>query len=359
MSNPIVIIMAGGTGGHIFPGLAIAKELIANGYSVHWLGVEGGIERNIVSQHKIPITSIKVKGIRNKSILQKIVATFNTFMAVFKIAKLFYRLKPTYVMGFGGYVTGAGGLVARLLNIPLAIHEQNSTIGFTNKILAKFATKIFEGFTGTFSSKYTNKLHSYGNPVRKEIYQVNKWEMHNPCRILILGGSQGAGFLNDLAIDIIKSCSTKISIWHQTGRNDIKKCVAAYKQYDKLDITVDEFITDISTAYQWADLVICRSGALTIAELIAAGRPAILVPYPYAVDNHQYKNGEYLVNNGAAILFEQSQVEITKLVATIEYLSNNPNKLKKMATAAKKLAKLDTTNLIVKSCLTLYKKIRI
>jgi UDP-N-acetylglucosamine--N-acetylmuramyl-(pentapeptide) pyrophosphoryl-undecaprenol N-acetylglucosamine transferase len=356
MGNPIVVIMAGGTGGHIFPGLAIAKELIAHGYSVHWLGVEGGIEKNIISQHKIPMTLIKATGIRNKNIFKKIFAATNAFTSIFKIIKLFYKIQPVYVMGFGGYVTGSGGLVSRLLNIPLVIHEQNSTVGFTNKILAKFATKIFEGFKGTFPPKFADKLHTYGNPVRDEIYKITGWKMHKPCRILILGGSQGASFLNNIAVELITLYDSKINIWHQTGRNDIKKCITAYSKYGNLQVKVEEFINDIATAYQWADLVICRSGALTISELIAAGRPSILIPYPHAVDNHQYKNGAYLVHNGAAILFQQQQIDASKLIETINQLCAHPEKLEKMAIAAKKLANRNTTSLIVKSCLTLQKK---
>lgn len=333
-----VLIMAGGTGGHVFPGIALAHAFKAKNIEVNWLGNQNNMESKLVPAHNIPFYSIAINPLRGKGLVQTLKFPLNLLTAIFQARKIIKQIKPDFIISMGGYVAGPGGLAAKLCNTPLIIHEQNSIAGMTNKFLAKFATKIFTGFPNTLP----NSIFT-GNPVRADIENIIKTpNTSSKLNLLIIGGSRGAKALNDVVPEAIKLLPDDIrpNIFHQTGENGAAN-------YGHIRAEVSPFINNIAEKYNWADLIICRSGALTLAEITSVGIPAILVPYPHAVDDHQTKNAMYLVEHDAALLLPQSDLTPKKLAELLNYLISNDYKRSAMAKASRELRKEKVAEKIV------------
>ncbi|HEY9199571.1 MAG TPA: undecaprenyldiphospho-muramoylpentapeptide beta-N-acetylglucosaminyltransferase, partial [Gammaproteobacteria bacterium] len=309
-----VLIMAGGTGGHVFPALAVADELRRAGQPVLWLGTQEGLEAKVVPAAGLPVAWIRVRGLRGKGLLRLLSAPFMLAGALWQAGSVLLRARPRAVLGMGGFVTGPGGFMAWLLRRPLLIHEQNSVAGLTNRLLAPLAGRVLEAFPGSLPAR-VHPVHT-GNPVRGAITEVvpprERFAARSGrTRLLVLGGSLGAQALNEIlpqALALLPS-GQRPEVRHQAGMKLIDAARAAYRRAG-VEAQVDAFVDDMAAAYAWADLVVCRAGALTIAELTAVGVGAILVPYPHAVDDHQTGNARYLVNAGAALLIPQSELDV-------------------------------------------------
>ena len=350
----VVVIMAGGTGGHIFPGLATAEGLIRQGYRVHWLGTPGSMEAQLVPARGIGISYIPVTGLRGKGLAFLLQAPWRLAVSLVRAIAVLRTQKPVCVVGMGGYVTGPGGVAAKLLGIPLVVHEQNAVAGLTNKLLARIATRVLEAFPGTFASVPGRGAVLTGNPVRADIAALMPSPTpHSPLRLLVLGGSRGALAINNVIPQLLQQCDGRIEVWHQTGQATYEQSMAGYQQSPVVSQLwrAEPFIDDMARAYQWADLVLCRSGALTVAELAAAGKPAILIPFPQAVDDHQSVNGRYLVDKGAALMIQQKDLDVSSLTAMIVQLADNPERLVAMARAAKTVSLPQATDDVVRHCL--------
>lgn len=353
-----ILIMAGGTGGHVFPALAVANAMKKRGFTVEWLGTRRGMEAEIVPKAGFPIHFISVTGLRREGILKRLLAPFRLMLALFQALLVIYRFKPNVVLGMGGFASGPGGVAAWLLRVPLVIHEQNAIAGFTNGLLARIATRVLEGFPGSFQKiKAIRGVICTGNPVREELLQVptpeqRLEEREGPLNILILGGSQGAKALNELCPEAFALIATseRPFIKHQTGAISRESTEYAYKSANVL-ARVEPFIHDMAGAYAWADLVICRAGALTVAELTAVGVGSILVPFPYAVDDHQTYNGRFLEQDAAAKMIAQTVLNPALLADIIVGLSRNRQKILAMALAAKGLSKPDALEKVVAQCI--------
>lgn len=357
VSRGTVVIMAGGTGGHIFPGLATAKGLIRQGYRVHWLGTPGSMEAQLVPAHGIDISYIPVTGLRGKGVGFLLQAPWRLSVSLIKAMQILRTQKPVCVVGMGGYVTGPGGVAARLLGIPLVVHEQNAVAGLTNKLLARIANRVLEAFPGTFADVSGVAAVLTGNPVRADIVALApSCQPRTPLRLLVLGGSRGALAINEVVPQLLQRCAGRIEVWHQTGQATYEQSLAGYQQCQQSAALnrlwkAEPFIDDVAQAYEWADLVLCRSGALTVAELAAAGKPAILIPFPQAVDDHQSVNGRYLVDQGAALMIQQKDLDVSSLTAMIVELADNPVRLMAMARAAKTVSLPQATDDVVRHCL--------
>lgn len=361
-----ILIMAGGTGGHIYPALAVAKRLAQQGHEVHWLGAKNSMEQTIVTEQKIPLHYISVRALRGKNFLHKILAACWLLLALLQALVIIAKLKPQVVLGMGGFVTGPGGLAAYIMRKRLVIHEQNAIAGMTNQLLARFSQKILVAFPQSFPQKVRTQFT--GNPVREAFYNLPEPAIRfnkknpGPLKILILGGSNGARALNNIIPELLMTWGTEIPlpmIWHQAGKRNVADTQQAYKacglqidvnQLHNAGIKLVDFIQDMPNAYAWADIVICRAGALTIAEIAAAGVASILVPYPYAVDDHQTKNAQYLLQAGAAMLFQERDLEVDLLRKNLHDLALDRERLTKMALQAHSLAKRDALDLVVSSC---------
>jgi UDP-N-acetylglucosamine--N-acetylmuramyl-(pentapeptide) pyrophosphoryl-undecaprenol N-acetylglucosamine transferase len=352
-----VLIMAGGTGGHVFPALAVAEELKNRAVEVFWMGTEKGIEAKLVPAADIPISYIQVQGLRGNGILGWLLAPFKLIKAVFEALTVIKRIKPDVVLGLGGFASGPGGVAAKLKAKPLAIHEQNAIPGLTNKLLARLAQKVMAGFPDSFPQKA--QAEWVGNPVRTTIEniidpQIRYQDRKGSLRLLVLGGSLGARALNTfipeaLALLDEQQCP---QVKHQCGPKHIKDCQQAY-QAAGIEAEIVAFIDDMAASYAWADLVICRAGALTVAELAAAGVAALLVPYPYAVDDHQTYNAAALVNVGAALLMQEKTLTAEHLAMQIKRFAEDRQQLTTMAIAARTQAKLGTASTISDVCMEL------
>ena len=349
------LIMAGGTGGHIFPAMAIAKALRERGADVHWLGTRAGMEYGLVTAEHIPLHPIAIKGFRGKGLLSKLLGPLRLVAAIVQALQLIRSVKPDVVVGFGGYVSAPGGIAARILGKSLIIHEQNSVAGSTNKLLKNIACKVLEAFPGSLDNAVL-----VGNPVRGEIQalfteaQSDQQPRDNkPARknLLITGGSLGAEAINTLMPQVIQALpeSLRPNIWHQTGKNKLTQVQAAYRQLG-IEARSEEFIGDVQQAYQWADMIICRAGALTVSEVAVASVPAIFIPYPYAIDNHQTMNARWLVENKAAELIEQKDLSRESLCALVETMLTDENKLNTMSSQLRALAMPDATEKMVAIC---------
>ena len=342
MKKP-VCIMAGGTGGHIFPGLAVAEELLKRGETVYWIGSKYGLEGRLVSEKDIPIYFLAVRGIRGKKGLQRITAPIRLIISIFQSIFLMVRRKPSVCIGFGGYPAGPGGIAAWLLKIPIVIHEQNAVAGMTNRYLAKFATKVLTAFPDVIEG-----AECLGNPIRPEIDLVGRQrlarslESKQSTRILVIGGSQGAKVLNDqLPIKLHQVANEfGIEVTHQAGTSGKESVSQQYQALD-LDATVIAFISPIDEAYRDADIVVCRAGALTVSELALAALPSILIPFDYAVDDHQTKNGQQLVNAGAAVIVLEKNLDV--FIAKLSDILRAPKNLSQMARAARSVSKPEAT----------------
>jgi UDP-N-acetylglucosamine--N-acetylmuramyl-(pentapeptide) pyrophosphoryl-undecaprenol N-acetylglucosamine transferase len=343
-----IVIMAGGTGGHVFPALAVADSLIEKGWQVSWLGTQKGLESRVIPKKGIEIDWLSVAGVRGKGITSKITAVVMLFKACVQAFNILRRRKPDVVLGMGGFVAGPGGLMAKLLGIPLIIHEQNRVPGTTNRLLARMANQVLEAFPGSFNKKY--KAKSTGNPLRKQFLTApedKSRQSGKSARILVVGGSQGARILNEVVPEAIAELND-VRIKHQTGAAMCEQVKSRYKALG-VDAEVNAFIDDMVSAYQWADMVICRSGAMTVSEVAAMAVPAIFIPLPSAIDDHQTANARYLTDAGAGQILMQKNLNAKSLV---EHITQVLRKLDIMGKAAKQCARLDATEAVAGCCIT-------
>lgn len=350
MNGP-VMIMAGGTGGHVFPALAVANELRRRAIDVVWLGTRRGLEARLVPAAGITIDWIDVSGVRGKGLYAKVLAALGLMRALTQAARAVMRRRPAVVLGMGGFASGPGGIAAWLLRKPLVIHEQNSVAGLTNRILARFARRVLEAFPNSFPARIKATL--VGNPVREAINLLppKTRREDGPMRLLVLGGSQGALALNRLVPAALASVpvARRPQIWHQAGASTQAIARDAYAS-GGVEARVDEFIDDMAAAYRWADLVVCRAGALTIAELASCGVASILVPFPHAVDDHQTRNAAWLKKAGAAFVVAQSELSEMRLAALLDETLAKPEALAEMARRARALAMPDATRQVADIC---------
>jgi UDP-N-acetylglucosamine--N-acetylmuramyl-(pentapeptide) pyrophosphoryl-undecaprenol N-acetylglucosamine transferase len=340
-SKPLVLMMAGGTGGHVYPALAVATELLSRGYRVEWVGTARGLEHRVVPAAGIELHCLSVRGVRGKSMLHKLLALLFLMGASLQALWLVFRRAPKCVVGMGGYVAGPAGVAAWVLRKPLLIHEQNAVAGTTNRMLAPLATKILAGFPGAFRDDVSFSV--LGNPVRRELLQARAeshydFDGQRPLQLLVLGGSLGARPINEVvpaAVQaLVEAQGAVIKVQHQSGAGhdaDVRRC---YGELLDQGVQVAPFIEDMAAAYAWADLVVCRCGALTIAELCVMGRPAILVPLPHAIDDHQSANARALTDCDGGILLPQSEMTAESVYELLRELHGNPQRLSAMAAAA-------------------------
>lgn len=338
-----VLIMAGGTGGHVFPGLAVARYLHENNVDVHWLGTKQGIESKLVPAANIPLHLITIGGLRGKGVKTLMSAPIKISAAVRQSLCVIKEVNPDAVIGMGGFVSGPGGVASWLSRRPLIIHEQNAKAGLTNKVLARFSRRVLEGFPHAFRKQ--PKVIPVGNPVRHEIESLpppsERFDSSTPFRLLILGGSLGAQALNEIvprALARLKP-EERPEVWHQTGEKHFETAQKAYQSMGVL-AKLTPFISDMAQAYAWANMVLCRAGASTVAELCAAGLGAIFVPFPYAVDDHQTANASYMVKNNAALCIQQAELTDTQLADILRQFTHSPEKRLAMAESAYQLRKV-------------------
>ncbi|EMS4561287.1 undecaprenyldiphospho-muramoylpentapeptide beta-N-acetylglucosaminyltransferase [Escherichia coli] len=311
-----LMVMAGGTGGHVFPGLAVAHHLMAQGWQVRWLGTADRMEADLVPKHGIEIDFIRISGLRGKGIKALIAAPLRIFNAWRQARAIMKAYKPDVVLGMGGYVSGPGGLAAWSLGIPVVLHEQNGIAGLTNNWLAKIATKVMQAFPGAFPN-----AEVVGNPVRTDVLalplpQQRLAGREGPVRVLVVGGSQGARILNQTMPQVAAKLGDSVTIWHQSGKGSQQSVEQAYAEAGQPQHKVTEFIDDMAAAYAWADVVVCRSGALTVSEIAAAGLPALFVPFQHK-DRQQYWNALPLEKAGAAKIIEQPQLSVDAVANTL------------------------------------------
>lgn len=349
-----VLIMAGGTGGHVFPGLATADYLRSHGVEVAWLGTAAGIEARLVPEANYPLHLINISGLRGKGFKTLLQAPFKILSAISASRKVMNTFKPDVVIGMGGFVSGPGGFAAMLTGRPLVIHEQNAIAGFTNKLLARIAKRVLMGFPGAFPGM--SKAITVGNPVRAAIEEipaplVRFDSERSKMRLLVLGGSLGAQALNKVVPEAMKRLDEKDrpEIIHQTGEKhfaDVKNL------YDSMGIAgnLSPFVKDMAEVYAWADVVLCRAGALTVAELCAAGVGAVFVPFPFAVDDHQTANAEFMVKNGAAICIQQSDLTPERLADIVREFAHAKEKRVTMACSAYQLRQVHVVKKIYDIC---------
>jgi UDP-N-acetylglucosamine--N-acetylmuramyl-(pentapeptide) pyrophosphoryl-undecaprenol N-acetylglucosamine transferase len=343
-----ILIMAGGTGGHIFPGLAVAHEMRAAGWEVVWMGARGGMEERLVPPRGYRTAWIRAKAARGKGLLHKLLLPANLLYSFWESARHIRRLKPDVVLGLGGYVAFPGGMMASLLNRPLALHEQNAVAGLANRVLSTVSDKVMVAFPGALeSAEWT------GNPVRSEIAALAAPEQRfagrgGALRLLVVGGSLGAQALNEAVPKAVAMISSNVSVVHQSGEKHLE---ALRKNYRDAGVEGElvAFIDDMARCYAEADLVICRAGAVTIAELSAGGMASILVPFPHAVDDHQTANARFLADRGAAILLQQSDMTAEKLAQMIRALDRPA--LLEMAKKARAAGKPDAARIVAQRCM--------
>lgn len=346
-----VLIAAGGTGGHVFPGLSVAEVIRGLGLQVIWVGTPWGLESRLVPEAGIEIEWVSVSGLRGKGKLALLAAPWRLVKACAQAMAIIRRRNPYVVLGLGGFASGPAGLAAWLLRKPLVVHEQNAVPGLTNKCLSRLAQRTLEAFPGAFNPK--RQALDVGNPVRQEIAAVAPPTVRlagrtGPIRLLVIGGSQGARVLNQVVPAAVRDMFEEVDVWHQTGVTDLE---ITQQAYDGVSARVHAFIHNMAEAYTWADLVICRSGAMTVAELAAVGMPSILVPYPTAVDDHQTKNGEYLVKDGAAVMIQQKDLTKERLSAELQRITEDRTILFAMAEKARRLGRTDAAEQVAGVCL--------
>jgi UDP-N-acetylglucosamine--N-acetylmuramyl-(pentapeptide) pyrophosphoryl-undecaprenol N-acetylglucosamine transferase len=350
-----VMIMAGGTGGHVFPALAVAKVLRERGIRVVWLGVPGSMESRLVPANGFPIEWVQVAGIRGKGLGPWLMSPFRIGGAVLQCIRIMRRVKPAVVLGAGGYVSGPGGIAAWLSSIPLLIHEQNAVAGMTNRWLSRVATQVLEAFPGSFPNRAD--ACTVGNPVRSDIADLPDPSVRFAgrgarARLLVFGGSQGAQRLNALVPQALSRLdpAKRPEVRHQAGARGIDAARAAYRE-SGIEAEVLPFIEDMAAAYAWADVALCRAGAMTIAELEAAGLGALMVPFPGAVDDHQTRNAEALVRAGAGRILQERDMTAESLSAGIAELTLDRTRMLKMAEAARALRNVDAASRLADLCL--------
>jgi UDP-N-acetylglucosamine--N-acetylmuramyl-(pentapeptide) pyrophosphoryl-undecaprenol N-acetylglucosamine transferase len=346
--------MAGGTGGHVFPALAVARLLRKQGMDVFWIGTRRGMEAQLVPENRFPIEWVSIEGLRGKGLKQMVLAPWKLLVALRQAAEILRRRRPNLVLGMGGFASGPGGLMARMLGMPLVIQEQNRVPGLTNQWLSRVADRVFEAFPKSFSEK--RGAITCGNPVRPEILALPAPAERlagrtGPRRLLVVGGSLGAKVLNETVADAASSLPPKQRplIRHQAGTLTLDAARTAYERAG-VEAQVTPFIADMAEAYAWADLVVCRAGALTVSEIAAAGVASVLVPYPYAVDDHQTGNARYLSDAGAARLMPQGDLTPDSLGQALAELLSRPEVLLAMAEAARSRAEPRATERIAAAC---------
>lgn len=349
-----VLIMAGGTGGHVFPALAVAEELVAQGVAVSWLGTRNGLEARVVPAAGYALETIRVSNLRGKGMRRLLLAPFMLLVAVWQALVIQLRLRPLAVLGMGGFVSGPGGVVAWLLRRPLLIHEQNSIAGLTNRWLAPLARVVMVAFPDSLPRH--KPVHT-GNPVRAGITRIAQPHERfagrtGVLRLLVIGGSLGARALNETVPAAIAQLDAALrpEIFHQTGAADAADVEQVYRAAG-ITARVEPFIEDMAAAYAWADLVVCRAGALTIAELSVVGVASILVPFPHAVDDHQTGNARFLADAGAAVLLPQDTLNAAGLAALLADFAGQREVLLEMACRARELAIPDAAQRVARLCL--------
>ncbi|MDD4912730.1 MAG: undecaprenyldiphospho-muramoylpentapeptide beta-N-acetylglucosaminyltransferase [Sideroxydans sp.] len=344
-----ILIMAGGTGGHIYPGLAVADALRAQGWNIVWLGAPNSMEADLVPKHGYPVAWVNFSGVRGKGVMRLLTLPFTLLRALGQSADAIFRHRPDVVLGMGGYITMPGGLMAAILRRPLVIHEQNSIAGMSNKVLAKLSTRVLSGFPDVLKD-----TQWCGNPVRADIAAVAEPQARFENRsgklnVLVVGGSLGAQALNEAlpkALALISEAE-RPNVLHQTGKKHFETVQKLYEQ-SGVQADIRAFLDDMANQYANADVVICRAGALTIAELAAAGVASVLVPFPFAVDDHQTYNARFLSEKSAAVLLSQTELNAEKLAQLLREMTRE--KLLAMAIAARGLAKPEATQSVVNVC---------
>lgn len=347
-----IMIMAGGTGGHVFPGLAVADFLRALGWRVVWMGSRSGMEARLVPARGYEMAWIRASALRGKGLIAKLLLPANLLVAFWQSARAIFSVRPDVVLGMGGYVAFPGGMMASLLNKPLAVHEQNAIAGLTNSLLAKVADRVMAAFPGSLKNAQWT-----GNPVRDSIAamaapQARFAGRNGPLRLLVVGGSLGAQALNEAVPKALALLTgdARPGVVHQAGEKNLDALRANYAAAG-VEGELVAFIDDMAAQYAKADLVICRAGALTVSELAAAGMASLLVPFPYAVDDHQTANAKFLADSGAAMLIRQSDMNPAQLAALLRTLDRE--KLLAMAEKARALGKAEATRLVAQNCIEL------
>ena len=345
------VVVAGGTGGHIFPGIAVADYLKQQGWQVSWIGTPDRMEASVVPKHNIEIDFIDVKGVRGNGLKRLIKAPFMVVNAILQARKVLKAQRPDVVLAMGGYVTGPTGIAAKSLGIPLVIHEQNAVAGMSNKWLSTFANRVLAAFPNAFES---GKAELVGNPVRQSVIDIPKRDVSRPINFLVVGGSLGAQVLNQTLPAVFKALNEKseIGVWHQTGKGHLESVKDTYKAqgFENDNVQVAEFIDDMDKAYEWADIVICRAGALTVSEIAAAGKMALFIPFAHAVDDHQTANAQYLVKANGALLMQQSEFNKQSIIKQLSPYLANPILIKQMAANARRQAIVDATQRVAAHC---------
>ncbi len=356
MHGKTILIAAGGTGGHVFPGLAIAHEFEKHGYTVQWLGTEDGMESRLVPINSIKLLFFPVYGFRGKSFLTKLLSPYRVAVSIYKAWKILRDVKPALVVGMGGFVAGPSCFAAYLSGIPVAIHEQNAIPGTTNKILSHFARLTFSAFPVDLKGAQV-----IGNPVREtlENLEKNTRDINVPgekLRVLVVGGSRGARALNTMlpAALVDAGVREQIVIRHQCGTGREQETESAYAG-TQLEVEVLPFIDDMDQAMAWADVMVCRAGALTVSEISVVGLPAVLIPYPYAIDNHQTANAQFLASAGAAYVVQESEFDSGMLTKVLEHVINDRHLIIDMSNKASKAAKRGAAKQFVDQCTELIK----
>ncbi len=345
-----LLVMAGGTGGHVFPGLAVADRLKAQGWTIHWLGTADRMEAELVPAHGYPISFIDIQGVRGNGIKRLLAAPYLVIKSVLQARQVLKTIQPDVVLGMGGFASGPGGVAAWLAGIPLLLHEQNAAAGLTNKLLARIARRVLMAFPGAFAPNARTAV--VGNPVRPEVVALPDPQLRSssdPLRLLVVGGSLGARVLNEQVPPAVAAAGVPIEVRHQCGKGNGEAVAASYAGLG-VEAEVSEFIKDMADAYAWADLVVCRAGALTVSEVAAAGVAAIFVPLPHAVDDHQTRNALTLVDGGAAEFLPQSELTPAALASRLSWLAGRRETLLNMAQAARRVAIIDAAERVADEC---------
>lgn len=349
-TNATILIMAGGTGGHVFPGLAVAESLRQRGHTLAWLGTGRGIENDVVPAAGLPLHHLSVTGVRGRGPIPKLLAPFRLLLAVIQALLLLRRLRPDVVLGLGGFASGPGGLAAWLLRVPLVIHEQNAVAGTTNRWLARVARRRLCAFAGALPARFRPEV--VGNPIRTALAAMPPPDQrgtgaHEPLRLLILGGSQGALAINQLVPAALSRLPARQrpEVLHQCGRRHEEETRQAYARHE-VTAQIRPFVDDMAAALEWADLVVARAGALTVSELAAVGVGSLLIPFPFAIDDHQTRNGERLVRAHAARLLPQAELNEETLAAALQSVLQ-PELLQSWARAARAAGQPEATSRVV------------
>jgi len=359
-NTPRLMVMAGGTGGHVFPALAVAKELQSQGVQITWLGTRRGLEAKVIPENGIDIEWVSVEGLRGKGALSLLFAPFKLIRAMWQSAKVIRRVKPDCILGMGGFVAGPGGLAGKLMGCPLIVHEQNAVAGLTNQALAKIANRVMSGFDNVEGLPKSSVW--VGNPVRVDIASLGSSESVSKdngvgvigdahINVLIIGGSQGAHSFNQRLPAVFGAlANSRLHIWHQSGRDRSEAVIKGYSE-SNVKAKVTDFIDNMAEAYQWADVLICRAGAMTVAECCAAAKPALLVPYPFSAGDHQIKNAQVMVDAGAGVMVMNKKISSMLMQNALIELLESKQKLIEMGDRAHSLHKPNALKTVTDVCL--------